>query len=232
MKLVVFAYNFPHRKTHDFIYELVSKGYDIQAVIAADAVKLSIPPCEVRTKIRMRSAPHPRETAKLFRIPYLSIPHSGSEVEQALIELSPDVGVIGGARILKKGVIQKFKVGVLNFHPGLIPDARGLDALLWSIRDGLPLGVTAHLIDERVDAGRIIERRTIKLHPDDTVFDLTERLYGTQIDMLTHSIDLAVRGEWEEVDYSTSSYNHKMTGELERQTLSQVAAYLDKYGTS
>ena len=60
--------------------------------------------------------------------------------------------MIAGARILKRPVIDRFSIGIINFHPGLIPEARGLDALLWSIRGDLPLGVTSHLIDERVDA--------------------------------------------------------------------------------
>ena len=54
--------------------------------------------------------------------------------------------------------IKGLSKGIINFHPGLIPEARGLDTPQWCIYDGIPLGVTSHFIDSKVDAGRIIER--------------------------------------------------------------------------
>ena len=38
-----------------------------------------------------------------------------------------DLGIIAGSRILKKKIIEEFKIGILNMHPGLLPLNRGLD---------------------------------------------------------------------------------------------------------
>ena len=114
----------------------------MKAVVAADAVKLNIPPSAIRTKVRRDPGNHPRDTARLLNVPYINTPHSGSEVVGILEELKPDLGVIGGARILNAPVINQFRKGIINFHPGLIPEARGLDALLWSVERNIPLGVT------------------------------------------------------------------------------------------
>ena len=48
------------------------------------------------------------------------------------------------------------KYGILNFHPGLLPDIRGLDSVLWSIEKNYPIGVTAHLINNKIDAGKLV----------------------------------------------------------------------------
>lgn len=226
MKLVVFAYNFPHRKSHDFLVELVSRGHKIDAVLAADAVKLNIPPSSVRTKVRRTPGPHPKDTARILGLEYVNLPHQGPEIESVLNEIKPDIGVISGARILKRPVIDRFSVGIINFHPGLIPEARGLDALLWSIHYDQKLGVTSHLIDERVDAGCILLRREIAVKPGDTVYDLSERLYDTQLLMLDDSIKSAATKNWSNIDYSSTNYNRKMPARLEAETIGKVEDYV------
>ena len=188
MEPVIFAYNFPHKKTHDFIVRLVVLGYTPRAVLAADPVKLNLPPSPIRTKPRHCDLFHPRRICEQFQIPYHVVNHSGDQCVDVLRGYGPDIGVVAGARILPRKVIECFSRGIVNFHPGLIPDVRGLDALQWAIYHDLPIGVTAHIIDHRVDAGRIIDRRVIREYPDDTLIDLSLRLYETQIDMLENTI--------------------------------------------
>ena len=103
-----------------------------------------------------------------------------------------------------------------------------MDALFWSIRKDVPLGVTSHLIDHRVDAGRLLERREIPLFTDDTIFDLSERLYETQIDMLVTAIERARMGEWEEINYESTEYNRKMPAEREAEIVELLPAYLER----
>ena len=231
-RVVVFAYNFPHRKTQDFLFRLLAEGIRVSDVLAADPVKLNIPPGEIRTKVRHGGLIHPKQVADAIGARYHVVPHRGDEVVDLLKQIKPSIGVIAGARILKRDVIGLFKSGIINFHPGLIPEARGLDALLWSIRNSIPLGITSHLIDHRVDAGRILERREIGLFPDDNVFDLSERLYETQMDMLSEAIERTCSGKWEETDYISSACNTKMDGQQERETMALLPSYLDRFSTN
>ena len=156
------------------------------------------------------------------------MPHRGAQINALIEEINLEIGIIAGARILQADVINGFSDGIINFHPGLIPEARGLDALLWSIRNDIPLGVTSHLIDERVDAGKILERRIIDLHEDDTIFDLSERLYETQLEMLPHAIDRAQKALTEEVDFKSGAYNRKMNGDMEKETIAMLPKYLER----
>ena len=41
-----------------------------------------------------------------------------------------DLGIILGSRIIKN-IINKFKIGILNMHPGILPYNRGLDTHKW-----------------------------------------------------------------------------------------------------
>ncbi len=224
IKIMVFCYNFPHKKTQDFLLRLLLEGIKISFIIAADPVKLNIPHSTVRTKIRHIGLVHPKKIAQRMNIDYYVLPHNSKKTSEIIRENNVDLGVIAGARILKKSVIDSFRIGIINFHPGLIPESRGLDAMLWSIYNKVPLGVTAHLIDDRIDAGKILLKRKIPIENDDTLLDLSERLYETEIELLLPAIQNAVSGKWVSVK-SDSKLNKKMPPELEK----QIPMMLDKY---
>lgn len=217
MNTVVFAYNFPHKKTQDFLFHLVAKKQPPTAVIAADPVQLNIPPHKYRYKAKNIDLIHPREICEAFSINYQVAPHNSDVCLDILQKLKPEIGIVAGARILKSQIIELFKVGIVNFHPGLIPEARGLDALLWSIYRGFPVGVTAHFIDTKIDAGKIIEKREVEIKQDDSWVDLNVRLYETQIlildEMASNSFLLDINN-LDEVD-STTNYNKSFPYELE-----------------
>jgi len=227
-ELVVFAYNFPHKKTQDILFHLFVRGYKIKCILAAEKVKLSIPSSTIHTKINHIALLHPREIAKAIGADYIVVPHNSSQCIKILSEIKPDLGIIAGARILKKEVIEKFRIGIINLHPGLIPECRGLDAMLWSIYKGIPLGVTAHLIDERIDAGKILIKKRIPIFEKDTLLDLSERLYETQLEILPEAIKLALEGKWEEVK-QVGTYNSKMPPDKEKQVIQMFENYKIKF---
>jgi len=228
LPLAVFTYSFPHRKTQDFLFALKVLGADVRLVLAADPVKLRIPPPSIRTKIRHIGLLHPQKIADSFGFPYRVIKHNSTEIASLVGEVGATLGVIAGARILKPHVINAFPLGIVNFHPGFIPEVRGLDAVLWSIIKSVPLGVTAHLIDENVDAGTILVKRKIPLFCDDTILDLTERVYETQLEILEEALSMAAQNKGEPLE-SSGKYNGKMSPDLEQKALSSLPLYLARY---
>ena len=98
------------------------------------------------------------------------------------------MGVIAGARLLKSEIIRLFKIGIINFHPALLPECRGLDSLLWSIYFNFPLGVTSHLINEKIDAGLLIERKEIEIASVDNLFTIHKKIYNLQMDLIIPSL--------------------------------------------
>lgn len=74
-----------------------------------------------------------------------------------------DLGIQGGTGIISKSIFDKFKLGILNFHPGNLPGYRGCSAPEWQIYERFPVVATCHLIDEKVDTGPIYKKKKLSL---------------------------------------------------------------------
>ena len=94
-----------------------------------------------------------------------------------------------GARILNKNVIDCFSNGIINFHPGVLPENRGLDNLKWAIYNNLPQGVTTHFIDENIDVGYEIYKELLEVDVSDTLFDINSKLFDLQMEQLNKLIE-------------------------------------------
>lgn len=219
MRLAIFAYGFPHKKTQDFILGLFLGGYRIEFVIAAVPVGLNLPPSILRVKPNHIGIFPPAIICQRLGIPYYVLPHNSQEAVELLRRNDIEIVVIAGARILKKPVIQSVGKGIINIHTGLIPEVRGLDTLKWAIYNDLPIGVTAHFIDERVDAGRVILKKEIPVRVDDTFVDLSLRLHETQVKLLPEVLGLVEDKSIDEfpVVSCEARANSTMPNELEKE---------------
>lgn len=195
--MILFSYNFHHQKTQDFLFYSQHYGYKISLVVAANFRDLGYPKKNIRSSIRTIGLIHPEEICKELNVDYLVMDHNSPELPGILSSLKPEVGLVTGARILSSNIIETFKKGIVNFHPGLIPEARGLDTPQWCVYDNLPLGITSHFIDSKVDAGRIIEKKSLPEYPDDTLVDIAVRLYQGQLEMFKTTMDKALHDELE-----------------------------------
>ena len=193
--MILFTYDFPHKKTLDFIFYCSHYGYNIEAVIAAPKVKLTIPNQKYKAGVNLNVGVIPTpEICKVLDIPYLIAPHNSQACLDILKKMKPELGLIAGARILSGKVIDCFSKGIINFHPGPIPEARGLDTAQWIIYDDLPLAVTSHLIDTRVDGGWIIKKLKMKKDPNDSLQDVGVRLYLGQLEIFKETIEKVFSG--------------------------------------
>ena len=86
-----------------------------------------------------------------------------SALQELLLKKNYDIGIQGGTGILKKNVINRFNLGLVNFHPGDLPKYRGCSAPEWQIYDNNDVICTCHLIDEGIDTGAIILKKKLEL---------------------------------------------------------------------
>jgi len=176
--LAVFAYDFPHGKTHDFLLEIKASGISDVVVFSAPKVKLK---CSDNNKYYSNffARVEPINTLELcesLKFKYIKTSHADLDViKDAVEKYKINIGLISGARIIKKEIIEIFAEGIINFHPGKIPETSGLDAFYYTILNKVPLGVTTHFIDHKVDAGRII------------MFDELDIEHGMSPDHLIHN---------------------------------------------
>ncbi len=62
---------------------------------------------------------------------------------------------------ISKTTIKKVK-GIINIHPGILPNYRGSTCPEWTLFNNEALGITAHFMDENYDTGPIIKIKYLK----------------------------------------------------------------------
>jgi phosphoribosylglycinamide formyltransferase-1 len=189
MKTVVFAYDFTHWKTQATLVNLMLDGHKPDAIIAAPYRQLTLARSAYSVTPAGRRNVHPKRIAERFDIPYHSVAHDSQECLDILGDGDFDLGIIAGARILKHDVIAQVRKGIVNMHPGMLPDCRGLDTLKWSVVNNLPLGVTLHYIDARVDRGRLIKKEDVPVFFSDALVEVGLRMQHAEQKLLMNFMD-------------------------------------------
>ena len=101
------------------------------------------------------------------RIPVLNCDSVNSTASKAWIaSQQPDLLISAYfTQILKQPLIDLPTVGVLNIHPGWLPQYRGAMCYFWVLRNNEShAGVSVHWIDAGIDTGRLLARRKIRLN--------------------------------------------------------------------
>ncbi|NEO78801.1 formyltransferase family protein [Moorena sp. SIO4G3] len=114
--------------------------------------------------------------------------HNHQECIKLLQDINPDLIVLGDTRILKQGILNIPKDGIINVHPGYLPDVKGNNPYIWSIIYDLPLGCTVHFIDTGVDTGPIIKRQKIFLEREKYFPDLLVEINSLCGELLVDSL--------------------------------------------
>jgi len=194
-KFGIFAYNFKHKKTYEGLIKLFINGYKPECILAADPVKITFYKSKYRETLKDIDYPHPEDIAKSFSIPYYVVDHKSQDCIKIIKDNSLDLGIILGARIIPEKIINSFQLGILNMHPGLLPENRGLDNTKWAIINGFKQGVSTHLIDKYVDKGLLIDRQEIDVYPDDTLIDILFRLQNLELKMMIEYLNKLREGK-------------------------------------
>ena len=232
MKTVIFIYNFPHKKTQDFLIRLSLSGIKPDLVIASPPVQLKLPKSILKDKYKHIDLIDPKFLCQLLKIRYIESKHNSTETVQILKDLAPDIGIIAAARILKSEVIDTFKIGIVNFHPGIIPENRGLNAVKWAIFKNIPQGMTIHFIDKRIDAGKILKKLIIPIYRNDTIRDINLRIYETQVVELSPVINSILNNDYNlfEVPFSNEGYHPPTDESIDNAVIQKFNEYKDKWG--
>jgi phosphoribosylglycinamide formyltransferase-1 len=188
MKIGVFAYNFEHKKTQEGLLHLFLNVISIECVFAAEPVKLDFYQSKLRVSPKGLKYLHPSDIAKKLNVPYYVVKHNSDECLSLIRNYDLDLGIILGARIINHKIISSFRIGILNMHPGLLPQNRGLDNQKWAILKKIKQGVTTHLIDKFVDKGDIIFRKEIDVYEDDSLLDIFLRIQNMELELMVSSI--------------------------------------------
>tara|TARA_Y100000992_G_scaffold47161_1_gene27349 strand:- start:299 stop:883 length:585 start_codon:yes stop_codon:yes gene_type:complete len=83
----------------------------------------------------------------------------------------------GFMKILSKDFIRKFKGKILNIHPSLLPKYKGLNTHDRAIQNKEKYsGCTVHLVNSKLDSGKIILQKKVKLSKKETSSSLQKKI--------------------------------------------------------
>ena len=83
----------------------------------------------------------------------------------------------GFMKILTKNFIKKFKGKILNIHPSLLPKYKGLNTHQRALKNNEKYsGCTVHFVNSKLDSGKIIIQKKIKISKNDTKVSLARKI--------------------------------------------------------
>ncbi len=127
--------------------------------------------------------------------------HNSEQVMPLIEDIDLDLIVFGGTRIIRGEILDYPKDGVINSHPGLLPDCRGSASPAWSVYHDIPIGSTTHFCDNGIDTGEILLRRDFPVHRGMTYEDLC---FGTLLlsgILMKEALIAWTQGKWGEMRY-------------------------------
>ncbi|GAB1402385.1 hypothetical protein MASR1M68_12960 [Elusimicrobiota bacterium] len=80
-------------------------------------------------------------------------------------------------------------VRCINFHFGILPYVCGVLPITFSIVNNIPLGITVHLMDEKIDNGDIIYQEEVEDNGYDTAKEIEKKCQAKLIEILDKNIN-------------------------------------------
>jgi phosphoribosylglycinamide formyltransferase-1 len=83
----------------------------------------------------------------------------------------------GFMKILSRSFIKKFNGKIVNIHPSLLPKYKGLDTHIKAIQNKDEVaGCTVHFVTAKLDSGKIILQKKVKISNKDTPTSLAKKV--------------------------------------------------------
>ena len=87
----------------------------------------------------------------------------------------------GFMKILSKNFIKEFKGKILNIHPSLLPKYKGLNTHKRALNNNEKYsGCTVHFVNSRLDSGKIILQKKVKISKNETETSLAKKILAQE----------------------------------------------------
>ena len=118
------------------------------------------------------------------------------EFVKTLRAYNPDVMVVVAfGQIIPLSILQMPKFGCVNIHGSLLPKYRGAAPIQWAVLDGeKETGITTILMDEGIDTGDILLKKTIQIDTDETSGSLFDKLMALGAETILETLDELEKG--------------------------------------
>ena len=181
--------------------QLLSEGFVPQIIISENSEIAD----EERDKFLIRIEGKPIAATIVEQISNLDITHvevaihNSEQVMPYLNDLDLDLIIFGGTRIIRGEILDYPKDGVINSHPGLLPECRGSASPAWSVYHDIPIGSSTHFCDNGIDTGELLMRREVLVKRGMTYEDLCYETLVLAGVLMKEALLHYVAGEWESI---------------------------------
>ena len=124
--------------------------------------------------------------AKKFSIPLRVISGGINNFEHIAIKEITEkkiklICLAGFMKILSKNFLRKFKGKIINIHPSLLPKYKGLNTFKRALKNNEKYtGCTVHYVDEKLDNGRIILKKRVKIDNNEIEKSLKKKVQSEE----------------------------------------------------
>ena len=106
--------------------------------------------------------------------------NASETIEWVEAKLADVVLCLGWSRLIKQGMLSATPLGVIGYHPALLPKNRGRHPLIWALALGLEeTGSTFFFMDEGADSGDVLSQSIIKIDDEDDAAKLYSKMIIT-----------------------------------------------------
>ena len=92
-------------------------------------------------------------------------------------------------KILSSDFIKKFNKPILNIHPSLLPKYKGLNTHKRAIKNNEKYaGATVHIVNHKLDSGKIILQKRVKITKKDTPNTLARKILAKEHNLYPEAI--------------------------------------------
>ena len=180
------------------------RGSNMSALLAASAQPDY--PAEIIGVISNRADAAGLDVAKAAGIATAVIPHRDfvsraafdSALDRQLRAWNPElVALAGFMRLLTFEFTESWRGRMINIHPALLPEFKGLDTHRRAIEGGAKIhGCTVHFVTPGMDEGPIIAQAEVPVLPDDTPESLGARVLREEHRIYPQALARVARGEF------------------------------------
>jgi phosphoribosylglycinamide formyltransferase 1 len=126
---------------------------------------------------------------------YTGKPAFEAALERRLIAASAEIVCLAGfMRVLSGPFVERWWGRLLNIHPSLLPDLRGLNTHERALAQGLAEhGCTVHLVAAEVDAGPILAQARVPVLPGDDASALAARVLKEEHRIYPQALEVVAR---------------------------------------
>lgn len=103
-------------------------------------------------------------------------------ISAALREAGAEIVALAGyMRLLSNEFVAEWRGRIINIHPSLLPNYKGLDTHARAIAAGdEEAGCSVHIVTEELDAGEVLGQARVPILPDDDADTLAERVLAEE----------------------------------------------------